>query len=355
MIKRLLLPTISILLFTFCSQEKPDIQVACETNFSGNYLIKWETFPTMEGNVKIYESFTPDSFNLFSPIAESEINKGFKEVLAMRTLNRSYFKLVFNKKYSVITAERIIPMETLYNFRDLGGYYNDEHKQTKWGKLYRSSSLATASVQDRETLKNLGIKTLIDFRPESEKSTNLREYHAPQIYNLPLRGNRFNVFFDNILSEKMMKGDVLVHLEDVLSFLLENNSDYFTEMFDILLDENNYPIVMHCSLGKDRTGVASALILAAIGIDREQILNDFVLSNESINFNALFANADMFTSNVQETITALFSAHKETLIYSFDRIAKEYGSVDNYLEQELNLTPKKRERLKELMLYQSVE
>jgi protein-tyrosine phosphatase len=234
----------------------------------------------------------------------------------------------------------------------MGGYPNKNKQQTQWGKLYRSGTLALANIYDVRILNQLKIKTIIDFRTERDSYSHPLKYQTEQVFNFPLRGNNYNAFFDKILSEKMKRGDVIVYSQDVVSFLLENNSDYFIKMFDILLDENNYPIIFFCSLGKDRSAVAAALILSALDVDRETIFNDYLLSNDLINFPALVKNADLFKPQVQETITALFSANKEFLAYALDRVEKDYGSMQNYLEKELKLTSKKREKLKSLLLYE---
>lgn len=344
---------LSLLLFSHCTKEKVDIRVACEAMPPGYYKIKWETFPPMEGRVKIYESAIPDSFNLYSPIAESEINKGFNDIYFARTTKRSYFKLVFNKKYSAITAERTIPMQGLFNFRDLGGYYNTAGKQTRWGKLYRSSSLSNATLEDAKVLNNLGIRTVIDFRTDKERQEAPSKYLAPITINIPLRGNPSNIYFSRILSGEMRAGDVKIYAQDMFAFLIENNSDYFIKMFDVLLDVNNYPVLIDCSLGRDRSAVASALILAALDIDLDQIVNDYMLTNEQIDFSSFVPDANIFLQDqaVQETFTALFRVHKGTITYSFDKILKEYGTLDNYFNSELKLPAKKREKLKEIMLY----
>jgi protein-tyrosine phosphatase len=356
MLKKIVFPVLLLTLFSSCFQEKPDIRVVCETTPSGNFVIKWETFPPMEGSVNVYESFSPDSFNLYSPVAETKIHNGFKDIFAIRTLHRSYFCLIFDKKYSVITAERTISMQGIYNFRDLGGYYNNENKQTQWGKLYRSGSLSNATFQDMKVLDNLGIKTIIDFQTEEDKYRFPNNYTASQVFNFPLRCHRPNIFFDKILSGEMKKGDVVVRTQDVMASLLDDNSDYYINMFDVLLDKQNYPIVMNCSSGKDRSGIASALILAALGVDLEQIVNDFLLSNQSNDYNYLIPNMGMFENEegIQEAMTAMFRSYRETITWPFDIITKKYGSIDNYFEQELQLTPQKREKLKEIMLYPGI-
>jgi protein-tyrosine phosphatase len=351
MSNKLLFPFLYLTLFIGCTKEEHQFSTACELMPNGTYLIKWETFPPIEGTVKGYESARPDSFDLSSPVFEQDIQTGYKSVLSMPAVPRTYFKLVFNKKYSTIAAERAIPTQGIFNFRDLGGYYTKDNKQIQWGKIYRSGSLAMATGYDRNILAKLDIETMIDLRTEKENYYYPTKFHAPQVYNLPLRGNGHDIFFDEILSQKMRLPDIMDYDRNVFSFILENNTDYFIKMFDILLDEKNYPVVIYCFLGKDRTAIASALILAALDVDEETITEDYLLSNELIDYHALVRDADAFTIDIQKTITALYSAHTETIRYSSELIKANYGSVDNYFEKELHLTHKKREKLKSLLLY----
>ena len=356
MLRNVTLSILSVFLLSNCSQEKPDIRVVCETAPAGNYVVKWETFPPMEGTVKIYESSRPDSFNLSSPIAETEISKGFKDIFVAQTTKRSYFKLIFNKKYEAITAERVIPMQSLFNFRDLGGYYTANGSQTRWGKLYRSSSFAGASLEDAKILNNLGIRTVIDFRTDKEREDSPSKYITSQTYNFPLRGNPTVIFSDQILSKKMKAGDVKVYTQTIFSWLLENNSDYYMKMFDILSDSDNYPVVIQCVSGSDRSAVAAALILAALNIDSDQIVSDYMLTNDLMNYDSYISNLAkdniyLQDPDIQETYTAMYRMHKETIIYSFNKLQKDYGTLDNYFSTVLKLNAKKREKLKEIMLY----
>jgi len=357
MLKKFPLLALTSLFFSFCTQEKPDIRVICE-NSGGNYRVKWETLPPMKGTVNIYESNNPDSFDIQSPLATVDISDGVKDVFAISNLNRSYFKLVFNNKYSVITAERALPMQQLTNFRDFGGYYNENNLQTQWGKLYRSPALNFASKTDMKFLDALKIKTVIDLRTDNDRLKHPYKYKATQTISLPLRENPRSSFFfsDKILSKQMKKNDVLIGQQDNLSYVMENNADHFGKMFDILTDTANYPIVISCDLGKDKTGVASALIFAALGVDRDQIISDFLLSNELINYDLYVPNLEIYFSDadVQETMTAMLSANQEVITYVIDQVAKQHGSMDKFLENEIKLTPQKRARLKEIMLYQWV-
>jgi protein-tyrosine phosphatase len=349
MFRKLLFPFLYLTLTIGCTKENPKISAACELTPNGTYLIKWETFPPMEGTIKVYESNRPDSFNLTSPIFEQSIQTGYRRVLPS-VLSRVYFKLVFNRKYSTIVAQRTMPTQGIFNFRDLGGYNNNNNKQIQWGKIYRSGSLGMASGHDRRILAGLNIETLVDLRTEQESAYYPNQLKMPQVYNLPLRGDAHDVFFNEILTQKMHLTDVLTYNRDLFSYMIENNTDYFIRLFDILLEEKNYPIVISCSLGKDRTAIASALILAALDIDEEIIYDDYLLSNTLIDYHALVHNAELYPFDIQETITALFSAHNTTIRHAFEVIRANHGSIHNYMEKELLLTDKKREKLKNILL-----
>jgi len=357
MLKKFLLPGLTFLLFSSCTQEKPDIRVVCE-NSGGNYHIKWETLPPMKGTVSIFGSNNPDSFDVQLPLFVVNISDGYKDIFATRDLNRSYFKLIFNNKYSVITAERAIPMQQLSNFRDFGGYYNENNLQTRWGKLYRSSALYYATKADLKFLDALKIKTVIDLRSDNDRHRHPYKYNATHTFNLPLRDNpRLKSFFlDKILSKQMKKNDVIIGQQDNLSYIMENNADYFEQMFDILTDKTNYPIVISADWGKDKTGIASALILAALEIDREQVISDFLFSNEFINYDLFVPDLKIYFADdeVQQTMTAMLSANQEVITYIIDQVAKNHGSMTQFLENEIKLTPQKRAKLKDIMLYQQI-
>ncbi len=341
--------------FYSCSKDNSEIHVACERNPKGDYLLKWETYPPIGGTIKIYQSPDPDSFNTQTPIKEIAINEGFVVIPAKFLEPRQYFKLVFNKNYSVITAERALQTDGVYNFRDIGGYYNKNKLQTRWGKLYRSSSMYNASPIDIEMFKDLGIKTLVDLRTDKEIDYSPPKYRAQHTFNIAIESSNLIPYINKITFEEMKKGDILIALQDVQMEILRKNTEQLISVFDVLLDENNYPAVIYCTWGKDRTSLVMALLLSALDIPYEQILQDYMLSNTYTDFYRLIPDADLYESSVQEGLTVLLSSHEEILSYVYDQINKEYGSITVYLEKELHLTSKKREKLKNLLLNQESE
>ncbi len=351
MTKKCLLSLLSLVALFSCSTDRPEIRSAAELTNNGSYVIKWETFPPVKGKVHIYASSSSDLSGATPAAIVENAEQGYTTIPGIQESIRTYYKLVFEDKYISYASQRVIPMEQVFNFRDLGGYNNKDNKQLRWGKIYRSSSVVRANRQDWNTIEQLGINTAVDLRAELISPVNADDYPIERIYNLPFRGNRYNVFFDQILAGKMQRADIIKYLQEVFYFFSDHNTDYLIDMFNILLDESNYPLVIYCSLGKDRSAMVSAIILAALGVNENAIIDDYLLSNDLIDYHVLAENASEFRPDVQESITALFSAHRETIAYTFDQIKANYGSVDNYLETELKLTPDKRNKLKEILLY----
>ena len=126
----------------------------------------------------------------------------------------------------------------------------------------------------------------------------------------------------------------------------------FRKIFEILLDENNYPLVFHCTAGKDRTGLLSAFILHALGVDSEVVLNDYLLSNyyryEKMERNArLGARILGIDTDSSRPIMEVRSSY---LAASMNFIQKEYGSLEVYLHEELAIEEAEVEQLKKILL-----
>ena len=109
-------------------------------------------------------------------------------------------------------------------------------------------------------------------------------------------------------------------------------------------------VVLTCSYGKDYTGFAVVLILSALNIPEETILDDYLLTNQYLDKRSIDLNLVDFPLDIQEAVTALMTADEQYLNCAFKYIKRQYGSIQNYLEQELNMTPEKQKRLQEILL-----
>ena len=150
---------------------------------------------------------------------------------------------------------------------------------------------------------------------------------------------------------RMRKGDAILFLQDMYLQFVEENSSQYASVMEQLLNKENYPVLITCSLGKDRSGYVSALILASLGASESTILKDYPSSNDCMDITKIAKMANGLNSDAQETFTALLNADEAYMDLALKKIRKDYGSMDKYLEKEIGMDEKKREKLKEIMLY----
>jgi len=140
-------------------------------------------------------------------------------------------------------------------------------------------------------------------------------------------------------------------MEDEYLQFVTDNTDQFAKVLEQFQNEDNYPILISCSYGKDRTGFLTAMLLAALDIPRDAIMEDYLTSNQYIDTSHLADIVKHLSTDAQESITVFLTANEGLMDLVFNKIKKEYGSTEKYLSKGLRLTDKKRERLKDILLY----
>jgi protein-tyrosine phosphatase len=182
--------------------------------------------------------------------------------------------------------ERVIDLKGTSNTRDLGGYKTSDGRTLRWRQIIRSDNLSRLTAEDFQKLEELGVKTVVDLRTDREleqSPTVWQGDHPPQFFHFPI-GHANNEWFT--AQRQMLKKNRFTeeqsreHMNNAYRMIAEEGSASFRQLMALVLDESNWPILIHCSAGKDRAGVASMLILEALGVDRETIMSDFVLTNE---------------------------------------------------------------------------
>ena len=174
-----------------------------------------------------------------------------------------------------------IPLEGTPNFRDLGGRLNVNGQEVRRGKLFRSGFLSELNDNDWDIFKSLNISTICDFRryDELERNPTSPPFEV-NITHLPIGDGSHHELIKKAFSTQ----DVVV--EKVVDFMRDINKDfvfehahtyqrYFEELLALGEDE---AMLFHCSAGKDRTGFAAALTLLALGVERQSVLDDYMLS-----------------------------------------------------------------------------
>lgn len=340
-----------MLLFHRCASTVQITSVA-ERNKDGNLLLKWEVSPEQDGNINIYSSQNDGSPESFVPIKTSKITDQVTVINTTSPDVREFYILKTTTAYSGIITNRIIEMNSIKNFRDVGGYYTKNDRQMEWGMIFRSGDLSSATLYDQEKMRRLGIKTIIDFRTLNTASVYPILVH-PNInkVTIPIVQMDSKAFNDMMSDKNLTQSDAVRKVQDSYITILESYKEEFSKMFSVLLDYENYPVLISGSLGKDRVGLASFLILSAIGVPQNVIVSDYLLSQESINVQSIVPDVQSKPEYYQEAVTALFSVRPSYINYTIDYLNQKYGSVDNYIEKELKLTTQNKNLLRKYLLY----
>ncbi len=324
---------------------------------SGDTLVVRWTGGPRGVRIPIYAGPTPDEIDRSSPVGHLVDGRAEIDTLPFET--RPYLELELPDGETVKLAERQLPLEGMDNFRDLGGYRTKDGRTTRWGRLYRSGQLSELSDDDVDYLGKLRVNLVCDFRSPAERedqpdrlpTDDPPEVIQPEIYTPGVDPKE--------LQSRIMSGD----LEglDLSEFLVEANrafatqfADRYREMFDNLVEEENLPAVVHCTAGKDRAGMAAALVLLAVGVPEDTVMKDFLLTNHYTHDKiqkqlALIWVVSLFRSSPNE-VRPLMGVEPRYLQAGLDAMRERDGSIDAYLRNTLGLTDEKRERLKDLLL-----
>ena len=198
-----------VLLLPACSSTAPHISVVCEENNVGNSIVKWEIAPLIKGNVKVYASTDPNYIPEDSPVAMANIADQRMTIVTTDPTRRYYYTLVFNDKYRVKIATRNVNIPGIQNFRDMGGYPSyPAQKRLRWGMLYRSAQIDSLECYSRRELKNIGIKTIVDLRSESELKGHTPLQKGFNVVHIPIKTGDMEDILKGIQEQKIKSDTV---------------------------------------------------------------------------------------------------------------------------------------------------
>lgn len=354
MYKVCLLRFIVPLFFLTACKENIDISSICEKDRKDNYIIKWEVFPDLKKleKINIYAS-SNDSVFPSEPQYSSFVSSFISIVPASKNIFREFFKLKINNSASGIVSNRFFSTKNIQNLRDIGGCFTINGQQMKWGRVYRSGELCNLTQKDEDVLDSLKIKTVIDFRNKKHSASFPDKLDSDITYiQLPVEVDYVNTdIINRIQDETFLKGDAIIYMQDAYRNIIENYSDQYAKFFDVLSEPNNYPILFHCGWGKDRTGLASYFLLKILNIETGYIEDDYMLSNIGIDKGVMWKDVDTLSESAQETVIAILMCDISQLRYAISCMKKKSGSVEEYIREELKVTPEKALALQNLLLY----
>ncbi len=259
---------------------------------------------------------------------------------------------------SVLSSyDKLLPLEGGSNFRDMGGYVGADGKHVVKGRLFRSGAPSSLTQKDMDYLDQFEFGAVVDLRSSEELDLypNLWVTHSDIEYR--------NV--DYSITELMGKLDGSPESMRAMAAQTQPDTMYrnfptmlkpqLTLLFDSLLNEDA-PVLVSCSAGQDRTGVATGLVLTLLGVDRETIFEDYLLSTklrrpviergdvdleEAAKTNAFAAVMLSYGGNEEPVATPLYMEDGTPfLYYTFDEIENTWGSVEAYADQELGVDAK---------------
>ncbi|MHA7581827.1 tyrosine-protein phosphatase [Paenibacillus vandeheii] len=265
---------------------------------------------------------------------------------------------------------RVIPFEGTHNFRDIGGYRTADGRKVKYGLFYRSDELGGLSEQDLVSFQALNIKTIFDYRDDYEaqkkpdpviaglKNIRISAIKADQASQINMPGNaedrdrKSHIIVDLVKTGFFKQFRAETMMMELYTKLPINNPSY-KQLMEIIQHSDSLGLLHHCTAGKDRTGVGAALILLALGVPEETIMEDYLLTNETMqafNSNLLKQLADHVNEEELQNINQMLGVKEEYMEAVFGSIKKMYGNVDIYLAEEFGLTKQKREALQSMCL-----
>tara|TARA_B100001027_G_scaffold108081_1_gene74477 strand:+ start:2422 stop:3306 length:885 start_codon:yes stop_codon:yes gene_type:complete len=252
---------------------------------------------------------------------------------------------------------RKILLDGTSNTRELGGYKTKDGKSLKWGVLYRSDKLSELTDPDQKYLTQLGIKTVIDFRSEEEKQNEPDQVPSNLKYiEMPIEA-------DGAIRPKVeaiLKGDLN---EDVGAILVETNKEFISDFSGVFksfiesLVENQEPTLFHCTAGKDRAGFAAALVLLAVGVPEEIVIEDYMKTNkyteETIQDYINKINLYSLGNVDAEILRPLLGVEERFIRAALDEIKLNYGNVESFIKDGLEIPDESIVELKNFLLTDS--
>jgi protein-tyrosine phosphatase len=312
--------------------------------------------------VQIFASADPTGTNGMELVQETSSTQ--ITVTAGKAGDRMYFFLRPDHGEQREVSIRRLPLEGTPNFRDLGGYQTTDGRFVQWGKIYRSGVLSYLTSSDLTYLSQLDVRVVCDFRTAQENADAPERWidgSAAKRINLPI-GTDASKTVTTPMQTFLASNPTQVQLTEWMtktyaSFAFTSAPEY-AQVFR-QLKEDRLPLLYHCTAGKDRTGVFSALLLLALGVPEQTVLADYQLTDQYLfNVDGQSEASRKVTANMNKMLASLTptqrkvlsAANPEYLENTLRSIDAKYGSFDNYRRQALGVSDGDLQKLRSRLL-----
>lgn len=318
--------------------------------------LRWNAVP--EGAaLPVHLGASPDAIDRSGAVAV--MNGPEVTITGLAPEQRPFFELVRPGAPPRIVAERLLPLEGAHNFRDLGGYETSDGRFVRWGRLFRSDELSQLTDADVAYVARLGIRWLCDFRSDEERAESpdrLPAESPPTVERLVITDGDWSAAE---LRRRILAGEVDdLDAAELMKAANRGFATTFRDRYTVLLDRlarpDTLPALIHCTGGKDRAGFGAAVVLLALGVPRETVMYDYLLTNhythariERMLFVIRFAS--LFRTD-PERVRPLMGVDRDYLQAAFEVIDRDFGSDEAFLRDGLGLSEVERNALRGALL-----
>jgi len=258
---------------------------------------------------------------------------------------------------SELLSEQSVAVEGSVNFRELGGYAAADGRKVRRNSLFRCGTLTHLTDVGQHQFADLDIGLVCDLRRDDERAEQPTQLtrSAPEQLLLPIDPGSAMQLREKLNNDGLDVEQRRYFMTSLTGELTRDHADEYRQMFDRLLAVDDGGFLVHCSAGKDRTGVASALLLHALGVEREVIKADYMLTNITIDYEGyvvpkMVGRYERLGAPDKEAIMALAGVHEAYLDAAYDGMHHDHEDVEAYLTSALGLSSKMREQLRERFL-----
>jgi protein-tyrosine phosphatase len=254
--------------------------------------------------------------------------------------------------------DRAVELQGVTNFRDFGGYQGAGGRRVRWGHLYRSGQLSELNEADRAAIEALRLDRIFDLRVEEEleRAPNaLGPRERERIVHVALYPGSAHTY-----RERLLDGTAdAAHIAEMMAMINRDLARDHTAEYASLLREvvrARGPVLIHCAAGKDRTGFGVAMVLFALGVSREQVMEDYLLSRTHFDSDRVLVEQQRLYEEkgappiAAEVLRPLVAVEPVYLGAAFQEIEAMCGSIEAYLAGPLACSSADQERLRERLL-----
>jgi len=293
--------------------------------------------------IVVYSGVHPSQIDRTAPLDIDVDDTGTILFHDPKPLAHRYFELVHDTNERRILAERVLRLEGSVNFRDIGGYPTRDGQTVRWGQVYRSGTLIDLTDHDWDYLKQLHIQAVCDFRSHDEVTlepdtlpAGIRYLHQPVVTE---DSNALQRIYAMLFKPHKI-GEMMQQM--YTKIIIDENPQLFRTTFEALSGESDAPLLIHCTAGKDRTGIATALLLAVLGVPDDIIIADYTLSNHYYEAFAAYTQATLdrmrWVRLTPDVVQPFLLADARIMEQTLAHVRAHYGSVEQYLRDKAGLS-----------------